>query len=379
MVNGLKKLDKKFLIMAGSIILLPILIIVILACVRGCGGGTTTPEKYEQKMISAAEKYFEAKKLLPKKEGEVATVELKKLVSDGYIKSTEKLLKDASCSGEVTVRRNGSTIEKNDGGFLNYVVDLVCDEYKTTHLVDKILKNAITTTENVAAESGLYKVDETYIFKGDQVENYINFYGLMYRIMSIDENGIIKLIRTEPEINSRIWDNKFNAEVNRSYGKNIYKDSQLLMYLLNDYDNPKKFTTESKQHVVSYDVCIGKRTSNDYSINRELDCAEILENQVVSVMNVSDFALASSDPDCNSTISRSCKNYNYLSKIATSTWTSNSLSDNTYEVFYISDGVSSHQNANAYNEYNIVIYIDGQELYVSGKGTSSNPYVLGVE
>lgn len=370
MVEALKKLDKKFLIIAGCIIFLPILIIIFLAIIQSCSGRTVTYEKYEEKMISATEKYIKDKNKIPTKESELTTIKLKDLVNDGYIKSTEKLLKDTTCNGEVNIRRNGSSIEINGEGFLNYTVTLNCDDYKTVHLIDKVTEEVVTT------ESGLYLIGEDYIFKGDKVKNYINLFGVSYRIMSIDKNGIMKLVKSEPEITSRIWDNKFNSEINHSYGKNVYKDSAILSYLMNDYVNSKKISKKAKQHVVAYDVCIGKRNGTDYSINKDLDCSEILEDQVISLMNVSDFAMASADPDCNSTVSRSCKNYNYLSSIATSTWTLNALRDNTYEVFFISDGLSEYQNANSYNEYNIVIYIDGKELYTSGSGTSTNPYVI---
>ena len=370
MVEALKKLDKKFLIIAGCIILIPIFVIVFLAIIQGCSGGTVTHKKYEDKMVSAAQKYFNDKNKLPKGEAELVTVELSELVEEGYIKSTENLLEDSTCSGEVSVRRNGSSVEVNGEGFLNYTVTLTCDKYNTIHLVDKLKEEVVT------AESGLYQVGEDYVFKGDKVNNYINIFDVSYRIMSIDKNNIIKLVKSEPEITSRIWDNKFNVEVNHSYGKNIYKDSVILTYLLNDYENAKKISKNTKKHLVAYDVCIGKRSSNDHSINKTLDCSEVLEKQVISLMNVSDFAMASADPDCNSTVSRACKNYNYLSRIATSTWTLNTVSENTYGAFFISDGLAEHQNANSYNEYNIIIYIDGNELYTSGEGTASNPYII---
>ena len=207
MVEALKKMDKKFLIIAGCIIVLPVLLIVFMALIQGCSGGSLTHEKYEQKMIEAAEKYFANKDKLPKKEGEVATINLKKLVDSGYIKSTEKALDDASCEGEVNVRRNGSSIESNGEGFLNYTVTLTCDDYKTFHLADKIKEDVVTN------ESGLYQVEEEYIFKGDKVNNYITLYGFNYRIMGVDNNNLIKLIKAEPET-ARLWDNKFNAEIN---------------------------------------------------------------------------------------------------------------------------------------------------------------------
>lgn len=370
MVQALKGMGKKFLIIAGCIVLIPIFIIVFLAIIRGCSGETITHEKYEQKMISAAQKYFADKNMNPIDEGDFVVVELSKLINDGYIKSTVDLINDSTCDGKVGVRRNGSSIESNGEGFLNYTVDLSCDNYKTVHFIDKIKENIVTS------ESGLYQIDDYYVFKGNKVNNYISISGIIYRIMSIDSDGIMKLVKAETESISRVWDNKFNVEVNYSYGKNIYKDSVILMYLLNDYENTKKISKLTKKHIVAYDVCIGKRNVDDYSIDKKLDCSETLENQVISLMNVSDFAMASLDPDCDSIKSRACKNYNYLSGIASYTWTSNSVSENSYEIYFISDGLIERQRASSYSEYNIVIYIDGNELYTSGKGTSLNPYII---
>ncbi len=370
MVDALKKLDKKFLIIAGCIIGLPIVLIIFLALIQSCGSSKLTYEKYEDKMISSAEKYFKDKDMIPTEEAQLSTVKLSELVSDGYIKSTESSLDDETCDGFVNVRRNGSSREINNGGYLSYTVSLNCKDYNTVHLVDKIKEN-ITTTE-----SGLYQVGEDLIFKGDKVNNYVNFFGSFYRIVSIDKNNVIKLVKSEPDIASRVWDNKYNSDVDHSYGKNIYKDSIILEYLISDYENNKKVSKKARPHIVAYNTCIGKRDMNDNSISKEIDCSEVLENQLVSLLNVSDFALASLDPDCNSTISRSCRNYNYLSDVAVSTWTPNSVSNNSYEVFYLADGLSTYQNANSYNEYNMVIYIDGNELYTSGSGSSSNPYVI---
>ena len=368
MVDFLKKLDKKFLIFAAFIILFPIILVLFLAIVRGCGNSQMSYKNYEEKMISATQRYLKGK--LPTEEAEFKTVTLKKLVDKGYIKSPEKALKDDTCKGSVTVRMNGSSFEINNGGFLNYTVSLNCKEYNTVHLVDKITENIVET------ESGLYETEDGYIFRGNKVNNYINFFGQTYRIMSIDKDGILKLIKDSPEGAARIWDNKYNTQINKNVGKSIYKDSVILSYLNGDYQNNKKFGKKSKQHMVAYDVCVGKRSKTDYSISKAVDCSEILENQVLSLINVSDFAAASTDEDCISTSSRACRNYNYLSNIASSTWTLNSVSENTYEVFYESDGLQEYQEASVYNEYNIVIYVDGNELYSEGSGTAANPYII---
>ena len=87
MVNALKKMDKKFLIFAGIIIFLPLLIIVFLAVVQGCGNSKISYESYETKMLSAGERYAEETNKVPTDEGELLTVKLSTLVDKGYIKN----------------------------------------------------------------------------------------------------------------------------------------------------------------------------------------------------------------------------------------------------------------------------------------------------
>lgn len=370
MVSALKRLDSKFLIMVGCLIGIPIFILLILAIMQGCGNKKISHSKYEEKMLEAAEKYVSKKNNELNEEGSTITIELDNLVKSGYIKSTEKLLDDTSCDGSVLVRRNGSSVESTNGGYLNYTVNLICSDYKTTHLIDKVKEEIVTEG------SGLYQNENTYIFKGDKVDNYVMFFDNLYRIMSIDEDGILKLVKVYSETPSRIWDNKFNVETNRYSGKNIYKDSNMLAALNHDYQNTKKISTKAKQHIVAYDACIGKRSASDHIISKEFDCSEKLEKQVVSLLNVSDYAMASLDPDCETLRSRSCGNYNYLRNIVSTTWTLNASKDNTYDVIYLSDGLMEFTNAKTSMRYNIVIYIDGNELYTEGKGTETNPYII---
>lgn len=370
MLNALKKLDKKFLVFAVCIILLPIVLIVFLAIIQGCSGKAMTYEKYEDKMVTAAQKYLANSNNTLQNEGENIKIKLDDLVKKGYIKSASKALKDDTCDGYVTVRRNGASIESNKGGYLNYISSLKCSEYSTNTLADKL---KLDVTESGA---GLYLVGDTYIFKGENPKNRLTFYGNEYRIMSMDSYGIIKLVKVEPELTRRLWDNKYNVDINHNYGINKYSDSSLLKVIISDYENSKKISKKAKEHVVAYDTCIGKRNSNDYSISKDLDCSEVLTNQVVSLMSISDYALGSTDTNCTSIISKACNNYNYLYNVASSTWTSTAVLDNSYQVLFISNGVVEVMDANIYNEYNLVIYIDGNEHYQEGSGSEIDPYVI---
>ena len=362
--------DRKFLILIGLIIFLPLFTIVLTSMLQGCQKKGTTYEAYEKNMLVAAKNYFNKNKILPKNESEIAKVSLTTLIDKRYIKSSNRTLKDSSCKGSVTVRLNGSSLEKNKGGFLNYNVYLKCSKYETNTLGSKLKENIVTS------KSGLYESEDGYIFKGDKVNNYINFYNKDYRIMGITSNGLVRLIREEYEPISRMWDNKYNVEVKQSYGKNIYEDSLILKYLMQDYFNEKILSKTAREHVVSNDSCIGKRSLTDTSISKKNDCSQTIKNQFVSLMTVSDYALASTDPDCKKITDRSCNNYNYLKNVTTSTWTSNGVSENTYEIFSLDGGVIMEKSANEYGYYNIIISIDENEKIESGNGTEDDPFII---
>ena len=358
-----KNISKSLLLLIIAIIALPIIVLILVAILQSCNGRTSY-SSYESKMIIAAKKYFNNKDIA---DGEI--VSLNTLVNEGYIKSPKKLLRDSSCDGRVTVRPNGTTESENENKYIYYVY-LKCDNYNTSTLLSYLM-NDLTTSE-----SGLYEDGNYYVYKGDMVNNYVKFYGNVYRVISIEKNGAVRLVKNSVESNSKMWDNKYNIEVGHSYGKNIYKDSSILKVLLNDYNNKRKIKSEARKHILAHDVCIGKRDSKDYSISYELDCSEILTNQVISLMNISDFGRASLDPDCNSIIDMSCRNYNYLSRIASNSWTLNTIINNTYQAYYFSSGIARLANLSEYKSYNIVIYIDGNEFVKEGNGSESKPYII---
>ena len=367
MVEALKRIDKKILIIVGIVLLSPILLIIFLAIFRGCGNSKLTYDKYEERMIAATENYIKGKE--PKEEGQTLIVELSDLVEGGYIKSAEKLLDDTTCRGSVTVRRNGSSIEETKGGYLNYTVSLECDNHKTNTLKSNILNDLVTEG------NGLYELNGRYVFKGDKVNNYIEFYGVPYRILNIDSNGYAKLFKVEKQALDRVWDNKYNINSDYLSGINVYKDSVIKDYLINDYNSEKNFSEAAKKHLVAADVCIDSKGYNDEILNK-YNCSNKIEKQVISLIDIEDYALASLDVNCIGLYSKSCINYNYFNDISLLTWTMNSLKDNTYDVYYIQDGSIYSKTASKYEDYNLVIYIDINEKIVSGKGTETEPYII---
>ena len=362
----LKKMDKKNIYICCGLILIPIVLILFLVLIRGCNGSISY-EKYEDKMEKAAQKYFKDKDKLPKTEGGEVTVSLDDLVDTNYIKSTEKLLDDDSCTGSVTVRNNGASLEDNNGGFYLYIPSLSCDSYKTIHLIDKLMEDVVTS------KSGLYQVDDGYVYKGAKVNNYVSFFDKTYRIISIDNNGILKLVKVDPEKNSVVWDGKYNTEKKQMSGKNDYSDSKIIDVLIENYN---KFKDNQKKHIMAYSVCYGNRSLEYTTIDKTSECSKILDNQFLSLMNTYDYAMASYDIECTKIDSCSCRNYNYIYNSIDVSWLMNGNADNSYEVYYYEDGHVDVNKANSTKRYNLVIHIDGNELYNKGDGSEENPYVI---
>ena len=68
---------------------------------------------------------------------------------------------------------------------------------------------------------------DTYYFRGNVSDNYVNFAGLCWRIVRIDENGSVKLILEDydQECNSKDDSGNYDMDGNWSDGNNIYFDS----------------------------------------------------------------------------------------------------------------------------------------------------------
>lgn len=355
----LKSVDKKIIYIFGALVGIPIFLILFLVMIKGCSSGKSSFSSYENKMISSAENYFTKKNMLPLNEGGTSTVSLSDLVSNGDISSPEKKLKDSSCTGSVSVR--------NNGGYYFYTPYLECKDYKTVYIIDKLKEGIVTE------KSGLYETSDGYVYKGKKVNNYVSFFDKKYRIISIDNDGIMKLFKVDSEKDRVVWDSKYNTEVKRSYGKNDYADSYLFEVLSGTY---QKVSDKQKKHLVARNICYGNRTLKNGSIDKSEECEQILDNQFVSTLNTYDFAMASYDADCVSIYSGACINYNYLYDTVSTTWLINGVKDNSYQVYYYSQGNLLSTRAISKNKYNLVIYLSGYELFTKGDGSKDNPYII---
>lgn len=356
-VKAYKKLFLSLLIVVSGIVIL----FVGIAIYKGITETNVSYEKLESMMLNAAGRYFEQNGL-PDIDGETKQVSLPNLVSEGFLKPLSKLTKDTTCNGYVKVN--------NNGGYNLFIPYLECSEYKTKTLADAIKANLTT------AGDGLYEKDGEYIFKGEHVNNYVQFANSLWRIIKIDKNNNVKLIMTQAYKEKVTWDDRYNVTTNSNTGINSYDVSRIKEKLTDIYNTEKMFSENVKKHIVSTDICVGKRSINNFSLDNKDLCDKVLEKQFLSLIDVTEYYNASLDTNCKALSDLSCDNYNYFSSFFTSGWTITGVLENTYEVYKSIAGEPYANKANTTNSIYLVLHVSGNEKFISGSGTETDPFII---
>lgn len=347
-------MDRKYMIMFGSVIGIIIFMLLSMFILSSCSSKMSY-EKLEEKIVSATADYIRTNG--KPAVGTTSFVSSEDLINNGYLKSLDNYKND-NCTALVKVM--------NNNGVINYLPSLTCNNYKSVKLREKILEDNLTVEK-----SGLFAIDGEYIYKGKYVNNYVKIGGKLWRILRIDSNGDIKLVSVESDGVSVQWDNKYNEITKSKTGENEYETSYIREVLLSRYS---KYRDIHKKHIVPKSICIGSRSYKDIDKTNLLDCSKKLDDQYVGLINPSDYALASTDKDCITLKSGSCLNYNYLVNTLKTTWTLNAISDNTYQAVAYYNGNLKAEDISDTNDFNIVIYISGDEIYGDGNGTKDKPY-----
>lgn len=357
---NLKNLDKS-LVKRLSVIIGIILVIFIVACIFiMISNGTKSYAQIESMMINSAKVYYnEHSDKLPQTNNGYVTISSDELVENGNLKALDKLIKDkdATCSGQVTVT-------KVDDNFL-YSATLNCGEYYET----KKLKDIITKEENIVTSgNGLYNINNAYVFRGDNVNNYVSFAGKEWRILRVNQDGTLRLV----ELTKRdkvVWDDRYNSEKKSNFGINDYQVSRIKDAVANTYS---EFSDTERAYLVKQQLCIGKRTGYEKDNSGNLECSNVTDYQSLGLMQLNEYALASLDNSCTLPGNPECTNYNYLATLS-SFWTLTADSNNTYKIFKIS-GSAFTSNASGTAQIRLVVNINANVNYVSGDGSYNNPY-----
>lgn len=361
-----KKILKIFaIVFAAMVVFLLVLFIVSLVFKKNY-----SYSEIEDVMKNSAIKFYkDNKKELPKDESHVVMIESETLIETGYMKEFSHYSKQAtSCKGTVTVKKSGEDYI--------YTPKLDCgDSYTTMTLNEQIIKqqNIVTTGY------GLYSINNSYVFRGEKVNNYISLDEAMWRIVKVNSDGTMMLILNNKLSTNNDWDNRYNIDKNYDYGVNDYSKSRIKERLENYYDGQNQdniiLSDNDKLKLTTFNACVGSRNEEDTSRNGLVECSQVLENQKIALLPVYDYMNASVDANCIKTTSESCQNYNYLNS-SFSWWLLTTSPKNSYSVYSINDGVIDSVKASTYKGIRPIVYLKSDVLYVSGDGTENSPYIV---
>ena len=268
------------------------------------------------------------------------------------------------------------------------------------------------TPENVVTKGdGLYQDEEgKCVFKGKNPNNYIRFNNELWRIISLEKDGTIKIMRNEStstqafdDANSRnenagtycensvngcnAWATSDNF-TNGSISGNVLRDSILNSYLNSTYLNQIR---ENKINITTHSWNVGPITANnDNFTNQKNDEAKIKWSGKIGLISVSEYLNANSNINQCGTLSlnnnntNSCIKTNWIYDIAPvdgNTWTITPNFDNNYSVFVIqkleTPGNVHFINASNTESYVVpALYLSENTLITGGNGTKENPFII---
>jgi len=235
---------------------------------------------------------------------------------------------------------------------------------------EKLIATAVTTGD------GLYK-DEyeegRYVYKGANPNNYITFNGETWRILSVENDGTLKIMKKD-SIGIMVWDSSRSSSWTRP--------ATLNTYLNNDYYN--SLSSEAQNLIQTHTWGVGAVTIGDSDLAAQI----VSENGItwsgnIGLMSLSEFLRANTNTSqCgklssnNSTYSK-CKTTNFIIPTSSDLWIISPGAKYSREVFsvassgYVSNGIAS------ITSYGVapVLYLKS-DITLSGEGTETNPYTI---
>lgn len=299
-------------------------------------------------------------------------------------------------SSEVELKLNNCVFEEialencySSGGICDTSAYYSCMGFNTG---DYVVENGLASVirdKAVTSGDGLY-VDQYnaggYVFRGNNVNNYIKYAGLDWRIVAVNVDGTLKLIYTG-------YDKKLPWDVD---GTDEWKVSSLNNYLKDDFYakiiDTSGFLSNASWNVGWVYPTFYKRISgNCDSVDPDEAGAVVCDERysiytgtkkgegVIGLLNVSDYYNAAISDDCKNDTFGGHDCSSWLSRYPT--WLLNPEGDatsvNPANRVYRIDEAGTVTLSEITIEQSVVptVYLDSM-IYVSGDGTASNPYVV---
>ena len=251
----------------------------------------------------------------------------------------------------------------------------ISDTYGSTKgiIISEELKEKIGTDGLVSDDD----VTKRYIYQGTIVNNYIEYSGKTWRILSIEPNGMLKIIDISSNLNMS-WDSNSNSEWNNSTLYN-YLNGDYLSSLVDKTKIVK--STWNKAYIYPPDDNETNFNLQDL-ISQEKDDANITKvtDETVGILLFSDYVKASSDLNCKQNIfGNSC--LSWLSDYEGWVIDIDAISSNTeenigYAYYADSNSEIKREKTSSMKKVYPVVYLNKNSVIISGDGSETNPYKI---
>lgn len=360
-------MDKKTLTLIGigfgSLFGLILLIVII---VNLFAPKYKTYEQVEALLKDAAIEYYKNNSnLLPTENGQNITSSETTLTNAGLIKPLKDLLKNGEkCNANIVVTKTEADYD--------YKAYLDCGEdYRSIELY-----KVITEEQNVVTTgSGLYKVNNEYLFRGEAKNNYVTISEKQWRIVKIDSNNNVVLIG-QFSTEAYPWDDRYNINYDEFIGINDFNISRVKDTLKRLYDGIEILNEEDKNYVMKKKWCVGKRPLTATKAEN-VECSVLSEESFhFGMLTPYEYLNISIDSNCQKFGDASCINYNFISYFGGEHWTMVALTENTRDIYTMGAGGLNKKAAESEKKLGLVIYLKNDVMYKDGDGTINNPYIL---
>ena len=242
------------------------------------------------------------------------------------------------------------------------------------NIVKKKTASEILLESVVDQGDGLYKdiyEDDRYIYRGKNPNNYIIFNNEVWRIISVEKDGVIKILRNKI-VSNQVWDN--------SDSQNWTKPATIHTYLNETYFNK---IVNNVDKIIEYTWPIGLLNSGNTDLAGQISTEKLVTWEgKIGLISYSDYLRANSNYSLCGNDKIHYENYATCSKLnwmyisGTYWWTITPLASSSNYVV----NISRYGNATGGNVENTLgvrpaIYLSS-DITLSGAGTEKNPYVI---
>ena len=237
---------------------------------------------------------------------------------------------------------------------------------------------ALAVTEGDGLYADSYE-EGRYIYKGANPNNYITFNNEKWQILSVENDGSLKIVRGTTVGLNRAWD-----ATGGTYGSNNWaRPADLNTYLNEEYY--EDILSEQKNYIIDHEWNIGKiNGANRLEFIYQNECSEKWIGKI-GLASVSEILNSVSNCDSNyinDFNDNSCYSESWLTKtkavLGQRVWLISGFADNTYFVYTFGGKnyeISDFSVSNAVPYALPVLYLSS-DITLTGSGTWDDPYVI---